>query len=306
MKINRKQVIFWVLFIFLCFFVSYIYFTAKLISDNKLQSIIDNIFLGNISTAVQKVEAQDIVENNVQPVNVFQVNARSAISVGSNLSFNDKIIFEKNSNEKLPVASLTKLMTALIVVENIDLSNQIPISEEAVGNIESIKTFMPGQVFFAKDLLSAMLISSNNTAAFALAELVGNERFIALMNQKAVDLGLKNTSFVDPAGLSPQNISTARDLIKLAEYILKYYPEIAQITRSKDHFVPGYGVVANTNQLLHEMPNTIFSKTGYTNEADGCLLLTLGSEKDNNYLISVVLGSNNRFLEMKKIINLSI
>jgi D-alanyl-D-alanine carboxypeptidase (penicillin-binding protein 5/6) len=306
MKISRKAVVFWILFVILCFLVSYIYFTVKLISDNKLQSATDKNLIGSISNAVQKVEAKDNIENSIQPIDASLLNAKSAISVGSNLSFNDKIIFEKNSNEKLPVASLTKLMTALVVTENVDLSQQIKISEEAVGNIESVKTFMPGQVFIAKDLLSAMLISSNNTAAFALAEAIGNEKFIALMNKKAVDLGLKNTSFVDPAGLSPENISTARDLTRLAEYILKEYPEIAKITKSKDYFVPGYGSVSNTNQLLYEMPNIVFSKTGFTNEAEGCLLLAVGSAKENNYLVSVILGSNNRFFEMKKIINLSI
>jgi D-alanyl-D-alanine carboxypeptidase len=123
------------------------------------------------------------------------------------------------------------------------------------------------------------------------------------MNLKAKKIGLKNTFFADPTGLSAQNVSTVNDLMTLAKYILKNYPEIAQITTIKNYELDNLGKITNTNQLLTDVPEIIFSKTGFTNYANGCLLIAINNLENNNYLINIILGADDRFLEMKKLIN---
>ena len=93
--------------------------------------------------------------------------------------------------------------------------------------------------------------------------------------------------------------------INVAEYILKNYPKIADISRVKEFYVPGFGNVENTDQLLGEIPETLCSKTGFTTEAKGCLLLVVNNSKNNDYLINVVLGSDDRFQDMKNLISAS-
>ena len=92
-------------------------------------------------------------------------------------------------------------------------------------------------------------------------------------------MGMKNTFFADPTGLSPNNVSTASNLVKLAEYILKNYPKISEISSLKEISIPGFGDVTNTNRLVGEVPGVICSKTGFTQEADGCLLLIMRNQK---------------------------
>jgi len=216
------------------------------------------------------------------------VNAESAISIESNLSDVNKIIFEKASDKQLPIASLTKLMTAIVVLDNYNLSD----TAVADGHVLSVENF-----------LYIMLVGSSNKAAYALSELVGSQKFVELMNKKAKDLGMENTFFADPTGLSPQNVSTANDLARLAIHILKDYPKIAEMSRVKELYVPRFGNVVNTDELLDEIPNVICSKTGFTEQAQGCLLLVVSNPKNSNYLINVILGADDRFSEMQKLIN---
>jgi len=204
----------------------------------------------------------------------IEVLAQSAISVESDLSSEDKILFKKEGDKKLPIASLTKLMTAMVTLENYDLTDSV------------------------KDLLYVMLISSSNQAALALSEIKGEENFVGLMNEQAKKLGLENTNFSDPTGLSSQNYSTVEDLVKLTEYLLKNYPIITEISRTKE-----YGQLKNTNELLGEIPDIIGGKTGFTTDAKGCLILVMNNHRDGNYLIYVILGADDRFGEMKKLIN---
>ena len=123
------------------------------------------------------------------------------------------------------------------------------------------------------------------------------------MNKKAKQIGLQNTFFVDPTGLSSQDVSTASDLAKLAEYILKNYPRLADISKSKSFDIPGFGNVMNTDELLGEIPEIVCGKTGFTNEAKGCLLLVTDDQTNGGYFFNVVLGADDRFAEMKKIVN---
>jgi len=317
MNLNWKRLIEGVFLSFIPLF-SFVFFVygsqVYLSSENNSKEM----FLGSVSDAVltedynigQNAEVP-LVTNN-EPGNAesdnkdlasTEINSKAAISVESDLKDNETVIFQKNENLKLPIASLTKLMTAVISFENYDLSQDITVNKEADEQLPMQTDFKLGDTFPIEKFLHVMLIESSNKAAYALAEHMGQEKFITLMNLKAKKIGLKNTFFADPTGLSAQNVSTVNDLMTLAKYILKNYPEIAQITTIKNYELDNLGKITNTNQLLTDVPEIIFSKTGFTNYANGCLLIAINNLENNNYLINIILGADDRFLEMKKLIN---
>ena len=312
--INLKRAIggFLLSLVFLLFFTYMIYGMQSFLK-NSSQSQAEDIFLGNFSNGVQNVVTQN--EDKKTDVRVDaattqstvdqEITAESAISIESDLLNVRNVIFKKNSGKKLPIASLTKLMTAIVVLDNYDLSDIVTVNKAADLQDPMKQDVKLGDAMPAKNFLDIMLIESSNKSAYALSELMGTQKFVDLMNQKAKSLGLKNTFFEDPTGLSPQNVSTASDLIELAEYIFKNYPKIADISMVKELYIPTFGTALNTDELLGEMPNIVFGKTGFTIEAKGCLLLVLDNPKNNNYLINVILGADDRFSEMKKLVNRS-
>ncbi|MFA6190064.1 MAG: serine hydrolase [Candidatus Staskawiczbacteria bacterium] len=293
---------------------------AQRFFDNSAKLPEEKVFLGSVSSGLESVidknSTNELLENPVAPVILkvvpleqkqeINISAKSVISVESDLNNYSKIIFEKNSDEKLPIASLTKLMTAIIVLDNYNLSDTWVVSKIADSQSSIRQDVKLGQELTIKSFLEIMLVESSNKSAYALSELVGKSNFIDLMNQKAEELELKDTIFVDPTGLSHKNVSTAKDLVKLTEYIIKNYPQIAEISQFKKLYVEGFGDIINTDQLLGEIPEIVCSKTGFTTLAKGCLLLAVKNPQSNNYLINVVLGSDDRFGEMKKLINWSV
>lgn len=235
-------------------------------------------------------------------VQELDINAGSALSVESNLFDANKNLFAKNSQIKLPIASLTKLMTAVIAIENYSLSEKTIVSKKADSQEAVITDLKLGDAVSVENLLRFMLVGSSNKAAFALSEIAGEKEFLELMNQKAKNLGLENTFFEDPTGLSAKSVSSAADLIKLAEFILKNHYEIAEITSMKEFDFSSSVKITNTNQLLGEISGVIAGKTGFTADAKGCLLLVAKDHGEGNYLIYVILGANDRFKEMKNLI----
>lgn len=269
-----------------------------------------NLFLGSILDSVADTEPVVLDDNPKVPLPYrnwdmleLDLGAVSGIAVETDLLRADKILFKKNNYTKFPIASLTKLMTAIISSENYNAAQIIVVSQDAVSQEGARGPLELGKPMAVNDLLYIMLIESSNKAAYALSEGMGAQTFVNLMNQKAKSLGMENTFFADPTGLSSENVSTADDLVKLAKYILGNHPEITKISRNKDYDLPGYGKLTNTDELLSEIPEIIGSKTGFTTDAKGCLLLLLNNSKKDNYLIYVVLGADDRFAEMKKIID---
>ena len=320
---NLKRAIsgFLLSFVFLALF-GYVIVGMRWVLDNSFKGQKSSELLGDVSVAAQNV-APEITNVNVVPSVVGEsvvpeINAQSVISVESSQNGRpDKIIFEKDSNTPRPIASLTKLMTAIIVLDNPEGSYN-PSDTGVVDSLADSQAPMKqdvklGAVLPVESFLEIMLVESSNKSAYALSEIIGEQKFVGLMNQKAKDIGLKNTSFADPTGLSSQDVSTASDLAKLAEYILENssYSRIADISGEKDIFVQGFGDVANTDELLSDkdMPNIVCSKTGFTDAAQGCLLLVINNAKNNDYLINVILGAgtgaDDRFFEMKKLVNYS-
>ena len=264
-------------------------------------------------TKTKKQDSSLILPENLE------IKAKSAIAVLVTPDGKEKILFEKDIKQRRPIASLTKLMTAIVAEEVYNSKDIFVISKKAVAQEEQIGQLSPGEKLSLDQLLAIMLIESSNDAAWAIAEgqttstsTSNYQRFVELMNKKAKEIGLEDTFFNNPTGLNgTENYSTSYDLIKIAQYILKNHPEILEITRHRSwkalypdgtlhHFIS-----ENTNKLLEEIPEIIGGKTGYTEEAGGCILLILKSNK-NRYLIIVVLGTDSpdsRFLEAKKLIN---
>jgi D-alanyl-D-alanine carboxypeptidase len=304
MNIKRATAGFLLSFVFLFVFV-YMISGVQWLFENSSKISAENNFSASVLDSAGAAVIEDSTSDVIQQIPAPEINAESAITVESNLSESDKVLFSKNSDVQLPIASLTKLMTAIVVLENYNLSEIITVGEISDAQDPMKQDVKLGDKMPVESFLDIMLVKSSNKAAYALAEAIGEPNFVSLMNKKAKEIGLANTYFADPTGLSAQNISTASDLSKLAKYILKNYTKISDISRTKEITVPNFGKVENTNELLGEIPEIVCGKTGFTTQAKGCLLLVINNPKNNGYLINIILGADDRFLEMKKLINWS-
>ncbi len=245
----------------------------------------------------------------------LELEAEAAISITINHAGREKILFRKETSKILPVASLTKLMTAILVLENTtqedySLSQVVRISKEVSQkeNVPIYGNLYEGEVFTIEKLLSLMLVYSSNDAAFALSKTVSNQAFAERMNDKSEEIGLKNSHFINPTGLDPDdesqlpNYSTVEDLISLCKYITDNYPEIWQITLNQKPYPTVNSFPSLSLQYNQEF---IGGKTGYTQKAGGCLIV-LSKDRKGNSFINIILGSNSseeRIIEMQKLID---
>lgn len=206
-------------------------------------------------------------------------------------------IMSANADNRWPMASITKLMNATIVLDTMSMSQEITITPEMMAVDPAEKTLHAGDTYTVEDLLHVMLMPSSNVAAEAFAESYsgGRAQFIALMNQRAAEWGMTNTFYGDPSGLSATNESTPDDLMKLAQKVYASYPEILAITDTPqititDPITNKQVLVKSINQFAGQ-PNFIGGKTGYTDQADGNLLSIFNYE--NHPVLFVVLGTND-------------
>ena len=223
-------------------------------------------------------------------------NAKSAIMIESSTG---KIIYEKNSHEKLPMASMTKMMTLLLIMENIDNNNlkwteTITASEHASSMGGSQIFLQPGEEMTVEDLVKGICIGSGNDASVAMAERIGGseENFVKMMNDKAKKLGLKDTNFINACGLDADNhYSSAYDMAMIAKELVKY-KKILEYTGTYEDYLrkntPNSFWLVNTNKLVGYYNGVDGLKTGYTKEAGYCITTT--AKKNNMRLISVVMG----------------
>jgi len=207
------------------------------------------------------------------------------LSLASNVAFvmdqnSSEVLFEKNANVALPIASITKLMTGLVVVEaNLDMNQVLTVSEADVDRHKFSSSRLPvGARMTRGNLLHIALMSSENRAASALGRNYpgGIDAFITAMNAKARELGMHDTRYVDPSGLSSQNVSSARDLAKLVAYAHQK-PLLRQYSTDPNWVVEASGRPMrynNTNYLVR-LPdwNIGLQKTGFINEAGRCLVM---------------------------------
>lgn len=215
-----------------------------------------------------------------------------------------RILAQNNIDEKLPIASLTKIMTAIVALDNINPADAIKISREAVDAEGVSGNLIVGEELTMKDLIFIMLVESSNDAAFSLSEYLGKDKFIDLMNKKAGEIRLKDTYFSGPSGLEDENnFSTALDLAELTQYSLSY-PIITEALGATEKDIKSIDGkfnhhLINTNKLLGGNPDILGGKTGYTEAAGECLILISGSPSK---LIYIILGSKNRWEDAGKLI----
>lgn len=205
-----------------------------------------------------------------------------------------RVLYSKNPTAKRSIASTTKIMTAIIALENGDPEDIVTVSSKAAGTAGSSINLGAGQKFTLMELLYGMLMNSGNDAAVAIAEHIGGsvEAFAGMMNSKARELGADDTVFVTPHGLDAEGqYSTAHDLAIITRYALKN-PVFAKIVSTNISSIPGRQLY-NTNELLEIYPGADGVKTGYTGKAGRCLVAS--ATRDGMRIISVVLGSPTRY-----------
>jgi D-alanyl-D-alanine endopeptidase (penicillin-binding protein 7) len=176
----------------------------------------------------------------------------------------------KNPNQAYPIASITKLMNAVVALENTDINQNITLTEEMLRPEGHSPSLFLNLNISLKNLLKAALIQSTNDAAESISYAIGNPQFIALMNQKAKQLGMNDTVYYDVHGLNPDNHSTPSDLAKLVSYIYTHHPEILAITKETNFQLPDPDGRLLTFQNLNNFskrPDFIGGKTGYLPEA---------------------------------------
>ncbi|MBP53796.1 D-alanyl-D-alanine carboxypeptidase family protein [Marinobacter sp.] len=222
-----------------------------------------------------------------------------------------RIIMEENSHERLPPASLTKMMTAYIVERELDegrisLSDMVPVSVNA-WRTEGSRTFVQeGTEVSVENLLKGVIIQSGNDASVALAEYIAGSEgaFVDIMNQQAQILGMNESSFANATGLpAPDHFSTAYDLALLAKAIINDYPENYPLYAQK-HFTYNNIRQPNRNSLLWRDDSVDGLKTGHTEEAGYCLVAS--AKRNDTRLIAVVMGTDStssRAQEVQKMLN---
>ncbi len=280
------------------------------------------LFLSAVMTVPAFGQIEGVVEYDSVEVMKIQNNtsltdlkAKAAILMDCSTG---TVLLEKNSHEKLPIASITKIMSMLLIMEAIDsgiisYDSKVTVSEYSWSFGGSQVWLEPGEVFTVDELLKAVAIHSANDATVALAEAVAGseEAFVAMMNQKARELGMKNTNFLDCTGLTDTgHYSSAYDIAVMSRELLLKHPEITKYTSTWHakfrENVPGKNYVSldNTNKLVRHYSGTVGLKTGYTSAAGHCL--SAAAVRNGQQLISVVLGepdSNTRFAESRKLLD---
>ena len=220
----------------------------------------------------------------------------------------DVVLASWNANDTAPMASVTKVMTAMIVLENADLTETVTVPASATRARGSTAGLVAGEVLTVSDLLIAIMVRSGNDAAITLAEHVGDgsvDAFVAMMNAKARQLGMDSTSFANPAGLDEDgHFSSARDLLTLI-IASQEYPDIQRLARIKLVTMPPdpngkERVFTNTNRLLGTFPGNVGLKTGDTPWADKVLLGV--TERAGRSVYSVVMHSDDHFADTREIV----
>jgi len=201
-----------------------------------------------------------------------------------------RVLYSKNASSRRSIASTTKIMTAIVALENGNLNDMVTISGKAASVGGSTISLREGQKYTLKELLYGLLMNSGNDAAIAIAEHIGGtvRNFADMMNQEAKKLGAVDTAFVTPHGLDVDGqYSTAYDLAIITRHAMKN-PIFAEIVGTNKANIPGHNLY-NTNELLEVYPGADGVKTGYTGKAGRCLVAS--AVRNNMRIISVVLGS---------------
>ncbi len=237
-----------------------------------------------------------------------QINATSALVYDLTL---EKMLYEKEAGRRLPMASLTKIMTAIVSIENKKEDDRYIVREENLIG-EDTMGLSRGEILSLEELLYGLLLPSGNDASEVLASgyLGGRGAFIHAMNDKAKSLGLADTGFSGPSGLEEEGqYTTARDLLVIVKYLLDYHPDILRITATFQHEIPQTVThkayfLENLTSLVNTYPGVKGIKSGFTNEAGYCLVTYL--EHEGHKIVGIVLGSSGAREDMKVLLDYSL
>lgn len=233
-----------------------------------------------------------------------------AKSAGSYDTRSGRFLFAKSARTHLPVASLTKILTSLVILEHLTVDETVKVPAEAVRVDGEKQTLYFDEELSVLSLMKLMLIGSSNDAAYTLAqhfkEKTGTD-LVEKMNEKALSLQMTESNFLDPAGLDDKAYSTVEDMTKLVRTALKQ-DLIWDITTEKSTMVRSVDgkiehKIESTNQLFGVIPDVIGGKTGYTDIALGSMVLIVDIPGKNDKIISIVLGSKDRFGDTQRMLD---
>lgn len=267
------------------------------------------LIFNNLCFADENLELEDLGDSLS-----FEVSSNSTnepVTNSKNIVVIDRktlsILYEKNAYEKVAMASTTKIMTCIVILENCSLDEIVTVSKKSASVSGSTLGLIVDMKISVQDLLYGLMLRSGNDCAIALAEhLAGSvENFSVLMNEKAKELGLSNTNFITPHGLDDINhYTTAYELSILTDYALKN-EQFKSIVSTKSCTISFNGsprTISNTNELLGNLSGVYGVKTGFTFEAGRCLVSAC--KRDTLDIIVVVLGANTKSMRTKDSSNL--
>lgn len=260
----------------------------------------------------QQVSSLDVwlpsFDKEVKSSGILDISAKSALVYDLTTQ---RTLFEKNPKDKLPIASLTKVMTAIIALENPVKNDRYLVKKDALVG-ENTMGLTEGEVLTLEELLYGLILTSGNDAAEVLADSysLGRAGFIRAMNDKAKSLGLSSSNFTNPSGLEGdgKQYSTAYDLLVITQYALKFglFRKVAATFQEEIPYTQShkYFFLENETNLLSSYPGVKGVKTGFTPEAGLCLITYL--EYEGHQIIAILLGSSNRRQEMKNLLDYSL
>lgn len=274
---------------FLLFILNIFIFSSSVVFADDMND--DEDVLDVLSQIEDEVSVE--TSSNTNPNNL-NLNSRSCVVIDR---LSKSVLFGKNEKNKVKMASTTKIMTAIVIIENYDLSQTVEVSKKAANTGGSRLGLKTGDKITIQDLLYGLLLRSGNDAAVCLAESIAGSisEFSNLMNSKAKELNLLNTHFESPHGLdSDEHYTTAYELAILADYSLKN-STFSKIVGTKNYTITINGYpknLSNTNELLGNLDGVYGVKTGFTNGANRCLISSC--KRGNMDIICVVLGADTK------------
>lgn len=303
-------------------------------SISKKLLIFDGLIVGLIVLVIFAIYMEVIRPSKDQTANAIQTtiknNSFESISIIAKSVYvfdvaQNKVIFEKDSNTQLPLASLTKLMMALTASDLLPKDSKITIKKEFLGE-EGDSGLLVNESWELKDLLDFSLVVSSNDGARSIASVIGafnlktndydlgRKEFISMMNRKSSEIGLSQTYFINESGLDIDSFSggygTANDVSKLIQHMISNKPDLLEATKYQSISIDSLDkthIANNTNKEINEIPGLIASKTGYTNQAGGNLVVAFDASIGRPIIV-VVMGSTQegRFSDIKTLVDASL
>lgn len=276
-------------------------------SGKQAKELISPILNGEKVLGINQWLPQQVLGSQT---NAPQISANAGLFIDTK---SGQVLYSKNQKQRLPIASLVKVMTVLITLEHKKMDDQFVVSQRAADMEPDKMLLIAGEKLTLKELLDGIFLVSANDAAEVLAEKATGDRaeFIKLMNDKAKQLGMNDTFYANPTGLdedSNNSYSSAYDLAILTRYLIRHFPEVVDISKTEHILLPqtenhqDYDMYTGIN-LIATYPGVVGFKTGYTPEA-GLTLITL-ARKDGHEVVGVLLGSGDRRDEARELLDYS-